>query len=223
MQGDPRNLDDRNNRSRETRGLPMRLSVATAVSYLCLVGLAAAEDTSSDTGLSEIIVTATRRAERLQDVPMSITALSALELEKRGANDVNDVIGNSPGIYNSAQGLGSSNNLIIRGVATSAGVTLGQGTVSVLLDDIEINPCAATFGTTNAKIVEGQRVEVWRGPQGTLFGAVSLSGAVLFISNKPDMDNFSSSIDTTGSSTDHGGASGDVAAVLNAPLIQDKL
>jgi iron complex outermembrane recepter protein len=186
---------------------------------------AAAEDTNSPTesALTEIIVTATRRAERLQDVPMSITALSGVELSRRGATDVNDIIANSPGLSNPAQGLGTENNLIIRGVATGAGSTLAQATVSFMLDDIDLNPGAVTFGTADPKIVDVQQVEVLRGPQGTLFGAGSLSGVVRFISNKPDLDNFSGTVQTTGSSTDHGGTSEDVYGVLNAPLVDGKL
>jgi iron complex outermembrane recepter protein len=186
---------------------------------------AAPEDsnTASDSGLTEIIVTATRRAERLQNVPMSITALSGVELSKRGATDVNDIIANAPGLSNPAQGLGTSNNLIIRGVATGAGATLAQATVSFMLDDIDLNPGAVTFGNADPKIVDVQQVEVLRGPQGTLFGAGSLSGVVRFISNKPDLENFSGSVQTTGSSTDGGGASEDVYGVLNAPLIEGKL
>jgi outer membrane receptor protein involved in Fe transport len=186
---------------------------------------AAAEDASSpsDSALAEIIVTATRRAERLQDVPMSITALSGVELSRRGATDVNDIIANSPGLSNPAQGLGTSNNLIIRGVATGAGSTLAQATVSFMLDDIDLNPGAVTFGTADPKIVDVEQVEILRGPQGTLFGAGSLSGVVRFISNKPDLDNFSGSVQTTGSSTDHGGTSEDVYGVLNAPLVDGKL
>jgi len=187
------------------------------------MGAAADASAASDSGLAEIIVTATRRSERLQDVPMSITALSGVELLKRGANDVNDIIANSPGLSNPAQGLGTQNNLIIRGVATGAGSTLAQATVSFMLDDIDLNPGAVTFGTADPKIVDVQQVEVLRGPQGTLFGAGSLSGVVRFISNKPDLENFSGSVQTTGSSTDHGGTSEDISGVLNAPLIEGKL
>lgn len=187
------------------------------------IGAPAQDSSPSDSGLAEIIVTATRRAERLQDVPMSITALSGAELTRRGANDVNDIIANSPGLSNPAQGLGTQNNLIMRGVATGAGATLAQATVSFMLDDIDLNPGAVTFGNADPKIVDVQQVEVLRGPQGTLFGAGSLSGVVRYISNKPDLENFSGSVQATGSSTDHGGASEDISGVLNAPLIEGKL
>jgi iron complex outermembrane recepter protein len=187
---------------------------------------AAAEDSSpsSDSALSEIVVTATRRAERLQDVPMSITALSGVELTRRGANDVNDIIANSPGLSNPAQGLGTNNNLIIRGVATGAGTSNSQSTVSFMLDDIDLNPGVETFGNANPKILDLQQVEILRGPQGTLFGAGSLSGVVRYISNKPDLDKFSGSVEATGSSTDHGGGPSEaISGVLNAPLIDGKL
>jgi iron complex outermembrane receptor protein len=190
------------------------------------VSLARQSDQNSQqnaTGLSEIIVTATRRSERLQDVPMSITALSGEELAKRGAGDVNDIVANTPGLYNTAQGLGSQNNLVIRGVTTGTGVTLAQGTVSFLLDDMDLNPGASTFTTANPRIVDVQQVEVLRGPQGTLFGAGSLSGAVRFVTNKPDLENFSGSVEVTGSSTDDGNDSRDISGVLNAPIIEGKL
>ena len=173
--------------------------------------------------LTEVIVTATRRPERLQDVPMSITALSEEELTRRGATDVNDIIANSPGLSNPAQGLGTNNNLIIRGVATGAGVTNSQSTVSFMLDDIDLNPGVATFGNANPKILDVQQVEILRGPQGTLFGAGSLSGVVRYISNKPDLNDFSGSVETTASATDGGGTSEAVSGVLNAPLIEGKL
>jgi iron complex outermembrane recepter protein len=184
---------------------------------------AVGSEASTDSGLAEIIVTATRRSERLQDVPMSITALTGEELTKRGANDVNDIIANSPGLANPSQGLGTANNLIIRGVATGAGSTLAQATVSLMLDDIDLNPGAVTFGTSDPKIVDVQQVEILRGPQGTLFGAGSLSGVVRYISNKPNLNEYSGSVQVTGSSTDGGGASEDVTGVLNVPLIDGKL
>jgi outer membrane receptor protein involved in Fe transport len=183
---------------------------------------AAGVDASSDS-LSEIIVTATRRAERLQDVPMSITALTGEELAHRGAVNIDDIIANTPGLTNPSQGLGINNNLIMRGVATGVGSTLAQATVSLLLDEVDLNPGAVTFGTSDPKIVDVQRVEVLRGPQGTLFGAGSLSGVVRYISNKPDLNNFTGSLEVTGESTSGGSATEDVTGVLNAPLIDGKL
>jgi iron complex outermembrane recepter protein len=211
----------------------MRQSNAPLGAAFCCIGFAASINspamaqtvgaTTSDTALTEIIVTATRREERLQDVPMSITALTSEELAKRGAVDIADIIANSPGLSNPSQGLGINNNLIIRGVATGAGSTLAQATVSLLLDEVDLNPGAVTFGTSDPKIVDVQQVELLRGPQGTLFGAGSLSGVVRYISNKPNLNEFGGSVEVTGSSTHLGGASEDVTAVLNAPIIDGKL
>ncbi len=212
-----------NNYPRTARTSIACMGVAAIITAPALCAAAEDSSASSEAALTEIIVTATRRAERLQDVPMSITALSGEELTRRGANDVNDIIANSPGLANPAQGLGAQTNLIIRGVATGAGPTNSQATVSFMLDDIDLNPGVATFGNANPKIVDVQRVEILRGPQGTLFGAGSLSGVVRYISNKPDLENYSGSVEVTGSSTDHGGTSEDIYGVLNAPLIDGKL
>jgi iron complex outermembrane receptor protein len=204
------------------------LAPITGVTLSC-VGIAAlvsqpaigqtAVSSSDDSGLAEIIVTATRREERLQDVPMSITALSGAELQHRGATDISDIIANTPGLTNPSQGLGINNNLIMRGVATGAGSTLAQATVSLMLDEVDLNPGSVTFGTSNPKIIDVAQVEVLRGPQGTLFGAGSLSGVVRYISNKPDLNNFTGSVEVTGETTYHGGASEETTAVLNAPII----
>ena len=134
------------------------------------------------------------------------------------------LIANSPGLSNPAQGLGTNNNLIIRGVATGAGASNSQSTMSFMLDDIDLNPGVEAFGNANPKIVDVQHVEILRGPQGTLFGAGSLSSVVRYISNRPDLDNFSGSVEATGSSADHGGGPSDaISGVLNAPLIEGKL
>jgi iron complex outermembrane receptor protein len=196
----------------------------SSLSHASNLPMAAAPSPDSErAALSEIIVTAQRRSERLQDVPMSITALSGQELASRGATDINDIVANTPGFYNTAAGYGAQNNLVIRAVTTGVGVSLAQSTVSLMLDDIDLNPGASTFTNADPRIIDVQRVEVLRGPQGTLFGAGSLSGTVRFIANKPDLDNLSGSVEVTGSSTENGGNSGDVSGVLNIPLIEGKL
>src|ERR1700733_4056904 len=80
------------------------MGIATATTKPAMAAAAEDANPSGDLALTEIIVTATRRAERLQDVPMSITALSGVELTRRGANDVDDIDDTSPGLSNPAQG-----------------------------------------------------------------------------------------------------------------------
>jgi outer membrane receptor protein involved in Fe transport len=184
----------------------------------------AASDTN--TTLPEIVVTAEKRAERLQDVPASIVAETGAELVHRGATELQDIIDSTPGLNNPSGGPPNQTNLVIRGVTTGPNAGLQQSTVSLMYDDIPIDPGAggaAGAGTTNLRVVDVERVEVLRGPQGTLFGSGSLSGAVRYITNKPDFTNFYGEAEVTGEGTQGGAASYNTTLMINAPLIEDKL
>jgi iron complex outermembrane recepter protein len=172
--------------------------------------------------LEEITVTANKRYQRLQDVPASITAETGTTLQHRGATQLEDIVQTTPGLTNAGAGGGNSTDLTIRGV-TTGGLGLKQSTVALLFDDIPLDPAFSTQSATNLRAVDIERVEVLRGPQGTLFGSGSLSGAVRFITNKPDLEDYSGSAEVTGASTDGGSGSGSGTLVLNAPIIQDKL
>lgn len=185
-------------------------------------GASAALSDAEDSKLTEIVVTANKRDQRLQDVPASITAETGAMLEHRGATQLEDIVQTTPGLTNAGAGGGNSTDLTIRGV-TTGGLGLKQSTVALLFDDIPLDPAFSTQSATNLRTVDIQRVEVLRGPQGTLFGSGSLSGAVRFITNKPDLDDYSGSAEITGAGTDGGSGSGSGSLVLNAPIIQDKL
>lgn len=172
--------------------------------------------------VDELVVTASKRAERLQNVPISVSASTGADLAHRGAARIDDLAATTPGLYNSSTGGGAKNNIIIRGVATSSDTGLNQTTVSLLLDDIELDPGAGGVAHTDIKITDVQRVEVLRGPQGTLFGSGSLSGAVRFISNKPDPTAFGGALNLTGATTAHGDGSYSVDGALNLPLVADR-
>ena len=177
---------------------------------------------SSDT-LAEIVVTATKRNERLQDVPVSIIAETGIELEHRGATQLQDIINNTPGLNNPGSGGGNSTNLTIRGVTTGTDLGLKQSTVALLYDDMPIDPVGQGGGASNLRVVDIERVEVLRGPQGTLFGSGSLAGAIRYITNKPDLSQFSGSAEVTGADTETGAASYSGTVMINAPIVQDKL
>src|ERR1700744_2482657 len=177
---------------------------------------------SSDT-LAEIVVTATKRNERLQDVPVSIIAETGIELEHRGATQLQDIINNTPGLNNPGSGGGNSTNLTIRGVTTGTDLGLKQSTVALLYDDMPIDPVGQGGGASNLRVVDIERVEVLRGPQGTLFGSGSLAGAIRYITNKPDLTQFSGSMEVTGAETKTGAPSFSGYAVLNAPIVQNEL
>jgi iron complex outermembrane recepter protein len=178
---------------------------------------------ASGEALAEIVVTATKRNERLQDVPVSIIAETGIELEHRGATQLQDIINNTPGLNNPGSGGGNSTNLTIRGVTTGTDLGLKQSTVALLYDDMPIDPVGQGGGASNLRVVDIERVEVLRGPQGTLFGSGSLAGALRYITNKPDLSQFSGSMEVTGAETKTGAPSFSGYAVLNAPIIQNEL
>ncbi len=178
---------------------------------------------ASSDALAEIVVTATKRNERLQDVPVSIMAETGIELEHRGATQLQDIINNTPGLNNPGSGGGNSTNLTIRGVTTGTDLGLKQSTVALLYDDMPIDPVGQGGGASNLRVVDIERVEVLRGPQGTLFGSGSLAGALRYITNKPDLSQFSGSAEVTGADTETGAASYSGTAMINAPIVQDKL
>jgi iron complex outermembrane receptor protein len=178
---------------------------------------------ASGEALAEIVVTATKRNERLQDVPVSIIAETGIELEHRGATQLQDIINSTPGLNNPGSGGGNSTNLTIRGVTTGTDLGLKQSTVALLYDDMPIDPVGQGGGASNLRVVDIERVEVLRGPQGTLFGSGSLAGAIRYITNKPDLSQFSGSMEITGAETKTGAPSFSGYAVLNAPIIQNEL
>ena len=162
-----------------------------------------------------VIVTATRRAERLIDVPLSIQAIGGDELEKLGAVDFSDYVRTVAGISFIDSGAGRS-QISIRGVTT--GQDIGQGaeaTVGVYLDE---TPISEASSQPDIKLFDIDRVEVLRGPQGTLYGSGSLGGTIRVLPNMPDFDGVSGQLKLTGSSTESGGFNKAVNGWVNLPL-----
>jgi outer membrane receptor protein involved in Fe transport len=206
----------------------MKVTLSSAVIALGAAGLLNSQPSfgqrvaESSAVLEEVVVTATKRVERLQDVPMSIATESGAELEHRGATSLEDIIANTPSLNNPGSGGGNSTNLTIRGVTTGTDLGNKQSTVSPLYDDIPVDPVGQFGGATNLRPVDVERVEVLRGPQGTLFGSGSLAGAVRYITNKPDLRQFSATAEITAASTDHGANSYSGNLIVNAPLVEGK-
>jgi len=172
--------------------------------------------------IEEVVVTAQKRAARLIDVPISITAETGAQLRRRGATNLQDIVATTAGLSNPGQG-GGNMNLVIRGVTTDLSTNLKQSTVSVLFDDVPVDPATAGVLATNLRIVDVERVEVLRGPQGTLFGSGSVSGAVRYITNKPDATQFSGAVEGTFAGTKTGAGSRSGSVVLNVPLVTDRV
>jgi outer membrane receptor protein involved in Fe transport len=146
---------------------------------------AAATTTAADENsgpLQEIIVTATRHEENLSKVPLSITALTGEAMDVRGIKDILDVARFTPGINIDNSG---TNNIAIRGIASTG----GAGTTGIYLDDTPIQMRALAFNPDEAlpQSFDLDRIEVLRGPQGTLFGAGSEGGTVRYITTQPSL------------------------------------
>ncbi len=174
----------------------------------------AATDTASEGPLQEIVVTATRRAESLSKVAVSVTAITQEGLDIRGIKDIADVARFTPGIKVDNSG---TNNISIRGIASSG----GAGTTGIYIDDTPIQMRALAFNPDEAlpKSFDIERVEVLRGPQGTLFGAGSMGGTVRYITNQPSLHKFSVYSRSEVSFTQGGDPSYEAGIAAGGPLI----
>lgn len=169
--------------------------------------------------LEEVVVTAAKRATTLQSTAISLSVLGREALEARSIVSAEDYLNTVPGVRFESFGLGS-NQLTIRGL----GLTIGQSpTAGVYLGDIPLTD-ATTASITDIKMVDMARVEVLRGPQGTLYGAGALGGAVRQIPVDPVMNEFESRIKVGYSHTDGSDDPGySATAVMNATIKEDKL
>ena len=178
---------------------------------------AAPPSDSDQNSLQTIVVTAEKREEKLQNVPMSVTALPGAALDKLQDRDFADYAALVPGLSLASSQPGYT-TLTLRG--QNAG---GDGsTVAVYLDE---SPFGSSSALLNGSILTGdfdtwdlQRIEVLRGPQGTLYGANSEGGLLKFVTNAPVLGSFSGAAEVTGEGVDHGGKGGDLRAMLNLPI-----
>ena len=163
--------------------LAVAMSAAEMAGADPAVESAAAAGSAEEAGpLQEIVVTATRHEEGLSKVPISVTALTQEAMDVRGIKDILDVARFTPGINIDNTG---TNNIAIRGIASTG----GAGTTGIYLDDTPIQMRALAFNPDEAlpQSFDLDRVEVLRGPQGTLFGAGSEGGTVRYITTQPSL------------------------------------
>ncbi|MDQ4419037.1 TonB-dependent receptor [Sphingobium sp. DEHP117] len=182
----------------------------------------ASNEALNDSALEEIVVTATKRAENLQDVPLSITALTGDVLERQGIQNYGDFARQVPGVVLSEPNKQFS-KFTIRGLQTSTtSNSIGeQKLVAVYVDEVPVT--SFSIVTPNLPLYDIERVEVLRGPQGTLFGSGSLAGAVRVITAKPNLSRIAARASVDLGWTDGGDPRRRFDAMLNVPLIADKL
>ncbi|MDB5713918.1 MAG: TonB-dependent receptor [Sphingomonadales bacterium] len=170
---------------------------------------------------ADIVVTAQRRSEKLQEVPLSITAITEVNIEKSGIKSFEDYASRVAGLHLSRDS--SQSTFTIRGISSSAGGDTTSATAGLYLDDYPLYDTWFRFSSPDVRIFDVQRIEVLRGPQGTLYGATSLSGSIRIITNKPDLDNIHGKAEVTGSTTKGGDASYDVDGMINVPIVAGKV
>lgn len=182
---------------------------------------AAPRSSLGETSLEEITVTATRVSERLSRVAASVTAFDQVKLDQEGVRSVDDVARLTPGVLFTNTGFAGTTNISIRGI----GSTVGASTTGVYIDDTPIQVRSLGFGATNPypEVFDLARVEVLRGPQGTLFGSGSEGGTVRFITPQPSVSQYTGYARAEFSQIEHGGPGGEAGAAVGGPIIDGKL
>ena len=183
-----------------------------------LADVAIAQQSSSDAGqLEDIVVTAEKREATIETTPISLTAVSGADILNRGLTDLASLMQSVPGVSIRTSGPGMT-EFEMRGVASNGG---NSPTVGFYLDD---TPLTAPAATNEGKIVispdlyDLNRVEVLRGPQGTLYGSGSMGGTIRVIPNAPNPDGFESSVEAKFADTDHGGFDHGENGMVNLPF-----
>jgi len=190
------------------------------ISQVIMMAIGAGIATPSLAAIEEIVVTATKREQSLQDVPVAVTALTGETLHQLGVTNFSEYVLQLPGVTAGGSGPGQ-NTVYIRGVAsttpnlTTAGVAGLAPNVAFYLDE---QPLAQPGRNLDVYAADLQRVEVLSGPQGTLFGASSQAGNVRLITNKPDSSSTYGSIKLGAGTIEDGGTSTKFEGMVNVAV-----
>jgi iron complex outermembrane recepter protein len=208
------------------RNTTVTLAIAVLVGTLIAANARAASsnDISDSDVLEEVVVTAQKRSERLQDVPASVTAISADSLIDSHSLNLRDYFATVPGLAINDTGTGQV-SLVVRGLSTGDG---NNPTVGVTIDDVPIGP--SNTGVIGGAVYVPQldpsdlsRIEVLKGPQGTLYGASTLGGLFKYVTAQPDLKSSSGHVELDSSSVDGGGVGYGGRGSLSTPLIDETL
>lgn len=187
----------------------------------------AADPSAADTPpapatLDDIVVTAQKREQRAQDVPISLSVMGGADLDKSSILSVTDALSMVPGVATNVTGEGGGTQLTIRGVTAGGALFSGPSPIGYYLDSVP-------FGLVRSAVepdfnaFDLNRVEVLRGPQGTLYGASALNGVVRVLTNDADLNDFDFKARAGVSSTDGGGGNYREDAAVNIPIVEGKL
>jgi outer membrane receptor protein involved in Fe transport len=194
--------------------------MATRLRYitaLAVVGATTSVNTmAQELVVEEVIVTAQKREQRLVDVPVAITALGGEEIAQKGLTNIQDIAFAVPGMALREDGPGSY-QIFMRGLSNQYG---SDALVGVYLDEAPLS--LSGFDQLDARPVDLERVEVLKGPQGTLYGQGSVAGAIRYITKSPDLNEWGGSLEAQESFISGGDSREVITGVLNAPLVTDK-
>ncbi len=186
-------------------------------------GMAHAEDAKYE--LDVVTVTAQKKTENLQDVPVAVKALNSESLDELNVKSFDDYVKLLPGVSSAGNGPGQS-AFFIRGMATNLGdigtaeIAGTSPNVALYLDE---QPISTISRNLDVYVTDMERVEVLPGPQGTLYGASSQAGTIRLITNKPNLSEFDAGMDFGYAFTKGGEESNSVEGFVNIPIIEDKL
>lgn len=182
----------------------------------------AAKSAPQNNAIADIIVTANKRSQSLRTVAGSITALTGDQLEKMGAQSFKDYLAGLPGVQFQQSTPGVS-NVTMRGVGTATIYPdQGQATTGIYINDIPMTDPGFALSVPDLDVFDVQRVEVLKGPQGTLFGSATLGGAVNYIYNPVSLTEIQARAQTSIYGTEGGGSVGYTAkAAVNVPIVND--
>ena len=186
---------------------------------------AASDASKADETLGELTVTATRQSDTVNRVPLSVTAVSQKALDQQGIRTAQDLAQSVPALRITANGTNGA-SVSIRGIASSAGGV--AATTGVYLDDVPLQRRSGQgavngIGVVFPQLFDLERVEVLRGPQGTLYGGSSMGGTVRFITPAPSTTRYSGQARVEVSTIENGSQSYDTGLAVGGPLVQDKL
>lgn len=206
--------------------VPPLLERAAAGNQSAANGIA---DTSSGQGrpvtLEQVVVTATKQTETLQNTPVGLTLITSDRIDALGIKDFNDYMQYVPSLQISSEGGTGLGVPIIRGLYSGPEQT--TSTVGIYVDDTPLTPSSAGFPGTlvmpDPDLADVRNVEVLKGPQGTLYGASSLGGLIRIVTAKPSLERFSGEADMSGSAVDGGGDGYGAHGGVNIPLIGHEL
>ena len=197
------------------------LSLAV-ISGLSLSTTAIAQESDDDDDVEKIIVTATKRAASIEDIPFSVNAQSQRDIERSGASSLEDIARNVASV--SIQNLGPGQSQVsMRGVSAGQIVRDQPGVkeqVGVYLDESVIS---LSLFTPDLDLFDLNRVETLRGPQGTLFGSGSIGGTLRYITNQPELDSFEGTFEANLNSVTDGEMGNHVKGMVNIPLVDNEL